>query len=68
MYHYHLTFETPASAESFTGAPEDADIESDHVYAVGDIVEHEGRRWVVTHAPVEDPMWGASADLLLWPA
>jgi hypothetical protein len=40
----------------------------DKVYAVGDLIEHDGRRWRVSQVPLIAPRFGAVADLLVWPA
>jgi hypothetical protein len=46
-----------------------AEIDSgDKVYEVGSVIEHEGKRWRVSQAPVELPERGAAADLMVWPA
>jgi hypothetical protein len=38
------------------------------LYEVGTEFEHDGKRWVVTQAPINQPEYGATADLLVWPA
>jgi hypothetical protein len=57
--------------------PPDQSIESTHtseidsgdkIYAVGDEIEHEGKRWRVSKAPTEDPMPEQMLDLMVWPA
>ena len=40
----------------------------DRILEVGDEVEHGGRRWKVSQAPLEQPESGETADLMLWPA
>ncbi len=46
-----------------------AEIDSgDKVYEVGSIIEHEGKRWRVSQAPVDLPELGAPVDLMVWPA
>jgi len=44
-----------------------AHIESDRFYEVGDEIEHDGRRWRVAEAPLDDPTLGQTVDLLVWP-
>ena len=66
MPRYRLVFPPPpgeVAAESHT-----AHIDSDEVYAVGDLIRHDGRDWRVTQAPIDEPIYDAEADLLLWPA
>jgi hypothetical protein len=63
---YRLIFPVPE------GTPiehtESAHFESgDKFYAVGDEIEHRGRRWRVTKAPLEEPTLGETADLMVWP-
>jgi hypothetical protein len=43
-------------------------IESETVYRVGDEIDHDGKRWRVSKAPLEDPEGGSVADLMVWPA
>ena len=67
MPSYRLIFPVPE------GTPiEDAHsahVESgDQLYRVGDEIEHRGKRWRVTKAPLEEPTHGEVADLLVWPA
>jgi hypothetical protein len=40
----------------------------DKLLEVGDLVEHGGRRWRVSQAPLEQPQSGETADVLVWPA
>ena len=40
----------------------------DQVYRVGDEIEHAGKRWRVSKAPLEDPEGGQMLDLMIWPA
>jgi hypothetical protein len=66
---YRLIFEGPEGlADHYGGELGSARIQSDRLYEVGDIVEHEGKRWVVTSAPLNQPALGAEADLRVWPA
>jgi len=45
-----------------------AEIESEVLYKVGDVITWEGRRWQVSQAPLEDPRFDQVADLMVWPA
>lgn len=45
-----------------------SEIASDKIYKVGDEIEHEGKRWRVSKAPLEDPHGGQMLDLMVWPA
>jgi hypothetical protein len=40
----------------------------DKVLAVGDEVEHGGKLWRVSQAPLDQPTLGETADLMVWPA
>jgi hypothetical protein len=67
MPSYRLIFPTPEGT-----AIENAETviidSSDVVYKVGDEIEHEGKLWRVSQAPVEDPALGETVDLMVWPA
>ena len=64
---YRLIFPTPAN-EVIENTPT-AHIDSgDEVYEVGALIEHRGKRWRVSRAPVEQPQSGETADLMVWPA
>ena len=67
MPSYRLIFPVPE------GTPieqaESAHIESgEKFYEVGDEIEHGGKRWRVTQAPLEEPTLGETSDLMVWPA
>jgi hypothetical protein len=64
---YRLIFPVPE------GTPieraQSAHIESgDKFYEVGDEIEHGGKLWRVTQAPLDDPTLGETSDLMVWPA
>jgi hypothetical protein len=64
---YRLIFPVPE------GTPiehaDSAHIESgDKYYEVGDEIEHGGKLWRVTKAPLEEPTHGETAQLMVWPA
>jgi len=64
---YRLIF--PPPVDQSIESTHTSEIDSgDKVYAVGDEIEHEGKRWRVSQAPVDLPELGASADLMVWPA
>jgi hypothetical protein len=67
MPNYRLIFPV---AEGFPSeGAETAHIDSgDKVYAVGDEIEYGGAVWRVSQAPLEDPLLGQTADLMVWPA
>jgi hypothetical protein len=65
---YRLIFEGPEGlADHYGGELGSARIETDRFYEVGDVVEYKGVRWVVTMAPLAQPVYGAEADLTVWP-
>jgi hypothetical protein len=63
---YRLIFPTPR------GLPIEetptARYESKEPCEVGAVIEHGGKRWTVTEAPLEQPEYGSVADLMVWPA
>jgi hypothetical protein len=65
---YRLVF-PPLPGSSFETAPT-AEIDSgDVIYAVGDIIVHEGTRWQVSQAPLEGPpILGDPLEVMVWPA
>ena len=64
---YRLVFPTPEGVQ--VESAETAHIETgDTVYNVNDVIEYHGKRWLVTHAPLDQPTHGESADLRVWPA
>ena len=64
---YRLIF--PAPLDQSIESTHTSEIDSgDKVYAVGDELEHEGKRWRVSKAPTEDPAPGQVLDLMIWPA
>ncbi len=66
MPRYRLIF--PAPADESIESTETAEIETDQFYEVGAELEYGGRRWCVSQAPIEQPMLGETADLMVWPA
>ena len=38
------------------------------VYEPGAVIEHEGKKWRVSQAPIDLPELGATVDLMVWPA
>jgi hypothetical protein len=40
----------------------------DEIYEVGTLIEHHGRRWRVSQAPLEQEDGGKEADVMVWPA
>ncbi len=65
MPFYRLVFPTPPDIAIENART--AHIEIDRVLEVGDLVEHGGKRWRVSEAPVEQPESGEMADLMVWP-
>jgi hypothetical protein len=70
---YRLVFADPQHlGDDFGGRRPDrtSDVidSGDRVYAVGDLIEYDGRRWRVSRVPLIAPQLGAVADLLVWPA
>jgi hypothetical protein len=65
-YYYRLIF--PTEADQTIENTRTAEIASDHPYEVGDEIEHGGKRWRVSEAPVEQPENESTADLMVWPA
>jgi len=64
---YRLVFPPPPGVSATNS--ETAQIDSgDELYVVGSRIEWEGKVWVVTQAPLDQPMLGDTADLLVWPA
>jgi hypothetical protein len=63
---YRLVF--PARSDTAIENTHTSVIDSDHLYKVGDEIEHEGKRWRVSKAPTEDPEGGQMLDLMVWPA
>jgi hypothetical protein len=37
------------------------------ILSVGDEVAHGGKRWRVSQAPLDQPAYGETADLMVWP-
>jgi hypothetical protein len=67
MPSYRLIFPVPEGTP--IEAAESAHIESgDQIYGVGAKIEHRGKLWRVTKAPLEEPTHGETADLMVWPA
>ncbi len=66
MPSYRLVFPVPEGTQIESART--AVIHSDKVYDVGDEIEHGGRLWRVSQAPLDDPMHGETADLMVWPA
>ncbi len=40
----------------------------EEVYEPGTVIEHGGKNWRVSQAPVDLPELGATVDLMVWPA
>jgi hypothetical protein len=66
MPSYRLIF--PTSPELALENTPTAHFESDEQLEVGAVVEHDGKRWRVSQAPVEQPQSGETADVMVWPA
>jgi hypothetical protein len=64
---YRLIFPPPPGLGAQDSPTAELD-SGDVVYGVGDTIEWDGKRWEVTDAPLEPPLFGASADLMVWPA
>jgi hypothetical protein len=64
MPRYRLIFPSDIMIENTTTAA----YESKEHHEVGDVIEHGGKRWRVSQAPVEQPGYGEAADLMVWPA
>jgi chitodextrinase len=65
MPNYRLIFPVPEGTQ-----PESAHqalITNDTYYKVGDEITHGGKAWRVTQAPLDDPIHGETADLMVWP-
>jgi chitodextrinase len=65
MPSYRLVFPVPEGTQIESART--AIIQSDKVYSVGDEVEHGGKRWRVSQAPLDDPIHGETPDLRVWP-
>lgn len=63
---YRLIF--PVASDTAIENTHTSVIDSDHVYKVGEEIEHNGKRWRVSKAPTEDPEGGQMLDLMVWPA
>jgi hypothetical protein len=66
MPHYRLIFPTPPDVS--IEQAHTAHIESETFLEVGDEVEHHGKRWRVSQAPVEESDDETVRDLMVWPA
>lgn len=66
MPKYRLIF-PPRPGRPASEAPT-AYVEVDEELKVGSLVEHEGRRWQVTEAPLDQPVYGSTKDVMVWPA
>lgn len=66
MPRYRLIF-PPRPGESIERSPTVHIDSGTEIYAVGKVVEHHGRRWRVTQAPLDQPEDWAEADVMLWP-
>jgi len=67
MPNYRLVFPVPEGVQAESA--QTAHINSgDAYYKVGDELEHGGKRWRVTGAPLDEPTHGETADLMVWPA
>lgn len=66
MLTYRLIF--PPPADFAIERAQTATFQTDKVLEVGDVIDHGGKRWRVSQAPVVDPNGGASADVMVWPA
>lgn len=64
MPHYRLVFPADIMIEN----TDTAQYESNEICEVGDVIEHGGKRWRVSKAPTEQPGYGETADLMVWPA
>ncbi|MEI8105748.1 MAG: hypothetical protein WCH31_07890 [Actinomycetes bacterium] len=66
MPRYRILFPCPegTSIENTPTAHLDS---GDTVYAVGDVLEHDGQSWKVTQAPLEDDVNRDAVDLMVWP-
>jgi hypothetical protein len=66
MPSYRLIFPTPEGTAIEN--TETVTIDSgDEIYEVGAEIEHDGKLWRVSQAPVEDPALGETVDLMVWP-
>jgi hypothetical protein len=63
MPHYRLMFPADLMIENTPTAQ----YESDEILEVGDVIEHGGKRWRVSKEPTEQPGYGETADLMVWP-
>lgn len=64
---YRLLFPTPPGVPAVDAKTARLDT-GEKLLEVGDVVEHGGRRWRVSQAPLEQPQSGETADVLVWPA
>jgi hypothetical protein len=63
---YRLIFPTPP-LEVIENTPTAVIDSGDTVYETGAEIVYGGKRWRVSQAPVELPMEGQTADLMVWP-
>ena len=66
MPRYRLIFPTPEGI-SIENAETTTIDSGDEIYGVGAEIEHDGKRWRVSQAPMEQPELGESVDLMVWP-
>jgi hypothetical protein len=67
MPYYRLIFPVPDDLANENGPTAHFD-SGERVFEVGDVLEHGGKRWSVSQAPLEQPESGEMADLMVWPA
>jgi hypothetical protein len=68
VYRYRVHFPPGGETAAVPKTLEPIELESDVPYEVGSRIEHGGRGWVVTKAPLEQQTLGAYADIEVWPA
>jgi hypothetical protein len=68
VYLYRISFPPPGETAAVPQRIKPVYLESEVPYVVGSRIEHGGREWVVTLAPLDQQTLGSYADIEVWPA
>jgi hypothetical protein len=66
MPNYRLVFPVPEGTQLESART--AVVQTDKILNVGDEIEHGGTLWRVSQAPLDEPIHGETADIMVWPA